>query len=188
MNILAFNGSPRRDGNGAALITAVLAEARKHGHRAEIVHLYGKRITGCLACDRRACDGWTTAATACNSKDDMTAIVGKIIKADVLIVSTPVYMGQVSGPMKTFLDRWCVFFDRDFNVRFLPGKKVVTIVTSGAPPATYRDVSVYLKKLLAGCFKLKPAGSIVAGGLKGKRDVMKRAAVIRKARMIGSRL
>jgi putative NADPH-quinone reductase len=90
--------------------------------------------------------------------------------------------------MKTFLDRWCVFFDGDFKMRHLPGKKLVTIVTSGAPATTYRDVSGYLGKWLGGFFKLKLAGSLSAGNLSGKNDVLKQKDVMKSAEKIGRSL
>lgn len=183
MRILAFNGSPRNKGNGAALIDAVITAAKKNNHTAEVVNLYAKKISGC-----RACDKCKATIDACNVKDDMTAITRKIIKADCVIISSPVYMGQISGPMKTFLDRWCVFFDSDFKMRHLPGKQLVTIVTSGAPAKEYAPVAAYLNKWLGSFFKLKLAGSLSAGNLSGKGDVLKQMDVMRKAERIGAAL
>jgi multimeric flavodoxin WrbA len=180
MHILAFNGSPSKKGSGAALINAILSAARKNGHTAEVIDLYGKKIKGCLACNK--CKDSTPE---CAVKDDMAAITKKIIKADCLIISSPVYMGQISGVMKTFLDRWCVFFDGNFKMRHIPGKQLVTIVTSGAPAATYKTVADYLNKWLGGFFKMKLAGSIVAGGLSGKGAVKKQQDVMKQAAAIG---
>ena len=183
MHILAFNGSPSKNGSGAVLIGAILAAAKQNGHTAEVVNLYSKQIKGCLACDK--CKDSTPE---CAVKDDMAAITRKIIKADCLIISSPVYMGQISGVMKTFLDRWCVFFDRGFKLRHIPGKQLVTIVTSGAPAPTYKSVADYLNKWLGGFFKMKLAGSIVAGGLTSPGAVKKQAAVMKQAAAIGRAL
>ena len=183
MRILAFNGSPNKNGNGAALINAILAEAVKNGHAAEVVNLYSRKIKGCLACDK--CKDRTPQ---CAVRDDMAAITAKIIAADCLVISTPVYMGQISGVMKTFLDRWCVFFDGRFKMRHIPGKQLVTIVTSGAPAPTYKYVADYLNKWLGGFFKMKLAGSIVAGGLSGAGAVRKQKAVMKQAEKIGAAL
>jgi multimeric flavodoxin WrbA len=183
MHILAFNGSPSKKGSGAALINALLAEARKNGHTAEVIDLYGKKIKGCMACDK--CKDSTPG---CVVKDDMAVLTKKIIKADCLVISSPVYMGQITGVMKTFLDRWCVFFDASFKMRHIPGKQLVTIVTSGAPAPTYKPVADYLNKWLGGFFKMKLAGSIVAGGLSGKGAVKKQPDVMKQASRIGAAL
>jgi multimeric flavodoxin WrbA len=183
MRILAFNGSPRTNGNGAALINAVIQAAKQNGHTAEVINLYDQKISGC-----RACDKCKDSTPECPVKDDMATITRKIIRADALIVSSPVYMGQITGPLKTFLDRWCVFFDGDFKMRHLPGKKLVTIVTSGAPAKEYASVAAYLNKWLGGFFKLKLAGSLSAGNLSGKNDVLKQKDVMRNAERIGAAL
>jgi multimeric flavodoxin WrbA len=183
MHILAFNGSPSKNGSGAALINTILAEAKRNGHTSEVINLYGKKIMGC-----RACNKCKDSTPECAVKDDMAAITQKIIKADCLVISSPVYMGQISGVMKTFLDRWCAFFDGDFKMRHIPGKKLVTIFTSGAPAPAYKSVADYLNKWLGGFFKMKLAGSIVAGGLSGKGAVKKQQDVMEQAEMIGAAL
>jgi len=183
MRILAINGSPHRNGSGAALIAAVLAAARQNGRSTESINLYDKKINGCLACNK-----CKDATPECVVKDDMAAIARKIIAADAVVISTPVYMGHVTGPMKTFLDRWCRFFNSGFNIRHLRGKKLVTIVTSGAPATTYASVTRYLTGLLSGFFGMKLAGSLQAGGLSGPSAVHKQKALVKRAEKIGSAL
>jgi multimeric flavodoxin WrbA len=162
MNILAINGSPHRRGHGARIIQAILKPAADAGLKTELVHLYDKRISGCAACNhcKRA------KQISCAVKDDMPALYRKIVAADAVIVSSPVYMGQVAGPFKTFLDRWYAFLDAKFQVRNLPGKKLVVVVTSGAPAGTYSDVARYLKRWMGDFLKMAPAAVIQAGGLK----------------------
>jgi multimeric flavodoxin WrbA len=75
-------------------------------------------------------------------------------------------MGQLTGPLKTFLDRWYAFLDAKFRVRNLPGKKLVVVVTSGAPAGTYSDVARYLKRWMGDFLKMVPVAVIEAGGLK----------------------
>ena len=49
----------------------------------------------------------TNNYTACSQKDDMNEILENIIKADVIVMATPVYFYTMCGQMKTFIDRWC---------------------------------------------------------------------------------
>ena len=50
MKVVAFNGSPRKDGNTATLIRYVLAELEKEGIETETVQIGGKSIHGCITC------------------------------------------------------------------------------------------------------------------------------------------
>ncbi len=162
MNILAINGSPNRRGHGAKILEAMLGPVAKAGGMTEVVYIYDKRISGCRACDH--CKH--TAEACCAVGDDMQALYRKIKAADAVVVSTPVYMGQVSGPLKTFLDRWYAFVDAKFRVRNLPGKKLVVVVTSGAPAGTYADVARYLKRWMGDYLKMVPVAVIQAGDLR----------------------
>jgi len=50
MKVVAFNGSPRKEGNTSILINLVLAELTKEGIETEVVQVGGKKIKGCIAC------------------------------------------------------------------------------------------------------------------------------------------
>lgn len=182
MNILAINGSPNRRGHGAKIIEAMLRPAAKVGCRTEVVHIYDKRISGCAACDH--CK--RSAEASCAVDDAMQVLYRKIKAADAVVISTPVYMGQVSGPLKTFLDRWYAFLDAKFRVRNLPGKKLVVVVTSGAPTGTYSDVAKYLKRWMGDFLKMVPVAVIEAGSLK--RGGHPGPETVRKAEKVGQSL
>jgi multimeric flavodoxin WrbA len=182
MNILAINGSPNRRGHGARIIESLTRPIVKACGKAETVHIYDKRIAGCAACNhcKRA------AGAECAVNDGMQTLYRKIIQADAVVISTPVYMGHVSGPMKTFLDRWYAFLDAKFRVRNLPGKKLVVVVTSGAPAGTYGDVAKYLKRWMGDFLKMVPVATIEAGGLK--KGSAPEPAVMNKADRVGRSL
>ena len=50
MEVVGFNGSPRKDGNTTILINHVFRELEKEGIETELVQLSGKKIHGCIAC------------------------------------------------------------------------------------------------------------------------------------------
>jgi len=50
MKVVAFNGSPRKEGNTAILLNLVLDELRKEGIETELVQLAGETLSGCIAC------------------------------------------------------------------------------------------------------------------------------------------
>jgi multimeric flavodoxin WrbA len=102
MKVLAFNGSPRKDGNTAILIKYVFRELEKEGLETELVQFSGKKIHGCIACykcfknkDRR-----------CSVKDDyVNTCIEKMIDADGIILGSPVYFADVTAEMKALIDR-----------------------------------------------------------------------------------
>ena len=102
MKVVAFNGSPREDGNTALLIDHIFRELEKDGIETELVHLSGKRIHGCIACykcfenkDRR-----------CALNDDITNdCIEKMSRAEGVIMGSPVYFADVTAEMKALIDR-----------------------------------------------------------------------------------
>jgi multimeric flavodoxin WrbA len=102
MKVVAFNGSPRKDGNTTILINRVFRRLEKEGVETELVQLSGKEIHGCIACykcfenkDRR-CAVKTDTANEC---------IEKMIEADGIILGSPVYLMDVTAEMKALIDR-----------------------------------------------------------------------------------
>lgn len=99
MKVLAIVGSPRRKGNIEKLSTALLNGASEKGHVVEMVNLYDYRIEVCNGC-------WSCAKQKkCYIKDDFYIIAEKIESADVIVLASPIYWGNITGHMKTFFDR-----------------------------------------------------------------------------------
>lgn len=102
MKVVAFNGSPRRDGNTTILIGRVFDELKKEGIETEIVQLQGKKLRGCMACfkcfenlDRR-----------CAVKnDDMNGCIEKMLEADGILLGSPTYFSGMTSEMKALIDR-----------------------------------------------------------------------------------
>ena len=111
MNVLAFNGSPRRSGNTTLLLAEVLRGVREAGGQArELIaeDLNLKHCKGCLRCNilrRCALRG-----------DEWKGLSEKILAADALVFASPVYFHHLSSPMKKLLDRFRSFI----NVRITP--------------------------------------------------------------------
>ncbi|MDI6712764.1 MAG: flavodoxin family protein [Anaerosomatales bacterium] len=102
MKVVAFNCSPRREGNTARLLEAVLAELRAEGIDTETLSLAGKRVHGCTACmkcretlDRR-CSGINDYISEC---------IEAIDAADGIVIGSPVYFADVTPEAKALIDR-----------------------------------------------------------------------------------
>ncbi len=103
MNVIAVNGSPRRKWNTATLLQKALEGAASTGAQTELVHLYSLRYKGCTSCF--ACKRKDGAPGRCAMKDDLTDVLEKIARCDVLLLGTPIYYANITGEMLSFLER-----------------------------------------------------------------------------------
>lgn len=102
MKVVAFNGSPRRNGNTAQSLKIVLDELEKEGMETELVQLGGRKVFGCLACGKCRVnkDG------KCARKDDeMNELMEKMFSADGVIIGSPTYYSNVTSEVKALIDR-----------------------------------------------------------------------------------
>lgn len=100
-NVLIISASPRLKGNSDLLCDQFLKGAQEAGHQVEKINLQGKKINFCLGC------GVCNNTHVCVQKDDMKPLLDKMVKADVIVLATPVYFYSMDGQLKTFIDR-CV--------------------------------------------------------------------------------
>ncbi|HOV72402.1 MAG TPA: flavodoxin family protein [Candidatus Hydrogenedentes bacterium] len=102
MKIIAFNGSPRGPrSNTHAIVAPFLEGAQAAGAETENVFLVDHDIRHCRGC--YVC--WIKTPGRCIIEDDMAGLLGKMAAADVIVFATPLYVDNVSGIMKQFLDR-----------------------------------------------------------------------------------
>ena len=102
MKVVAFNGSPRKDGNTVALIRHVFAALEAEGIETELVQLGGQRIHGCVAC--YGC--FASKDKRCVVGDDLAnECIAKMLAADAVILASPVYFADVTPEIKALIDR-----------------------------------------------------------------------------------
>ena len=130
MKVVAFNGSPRKDGNTFHLISTVFDALRKEGIETELVQLGGNLIHGCTACfqcfqnkDGRCVQGG----------DMVNDCIAKMRQADVIILGSPTYFADITPELKALIDR--AGFVAGANDNFLKrkvGAAVVAVRRGGA--------------------------------------------------------
>jgi multimeric flavodoxin WrbA len=104
MNVLAINGSPRKEWNTATMLKKALEGASSLQAKTELIHLYDLNYTGCISCF--ACKTRRGVSYGrCAVKDDLSPVLKKIEESDALILGSPIYFGTVSGEMKSFMER-----------------------------------------------------------------------------------
>jgi multimeric flavodoxin WrbA len=104
MKILAFNGSPRKEWNTAILTKEALRGAESKGASTELVHLYDLTYKGCTSCFACKLKGGKSYGR-CALKDDLTPLFKKVEEANAIILASPVYLGAMTGEMRSFLER-----------------------------------------------------------------------------------
>lgn len=104
MKAIAINGSPRKNWNTATLLKKSLDGAASIGAETELIHLYDLNFQGCCSCFackklENSFDGY------CVIKDGLTQVLKTILSSDILILGSPIYLGNITGEMKSFMER-----------------------------------------------------------------------------------
>jgi multimeric flavodoxin WrbA len=105
MKVIAINGSPRKKWNTATLLEKALEGAAWEGAETELIHLYDLNFKGCISCF--ACklkDGKSYGK--CAVKDELTPVLEKLTNADAVILGSPIYLGNSTGEMRSFMERY----------------------------------------------------------------------------------
>lgn len=122
--VVLINGSPRK-GNTARLLGEIDAVLRAKGFDTTLVHLAGLSIRDCTGCER-----CIRETTECVFQDDAREILSQVLSADGLVLATPVYVGTVTGKLKSLIDKTASWLHRPQAVG-MPVLPVVTTAGSG---------------------------------------------------------
>jgi len=99
MKVIAFNGSPRREGNTKIVLRHTLEAISEAGLETEIIDLFDYRIEPCLGCND------CRKKEHCPIDDDLLGIYQKMKEADGIIMASPVYFCAATPPLKALIDR-----------------------------------------------------------------------------------
>lgn len=159
--VLVISSSIRPNSNSELLANAFADGARESGNEVEIISLKDKTIgfcKGCLACQKLG---------RCVINDDANEITEKLLNAEVVVWATPIYYYEMSGQMKTVIDRANSLYPRDYQFRD------VYLLTTAAEDEEYVDEGAC--KGFQGwidCFeKARFAGKVFAGGYDKPKSI-----------------
>jgi multimeric flavodoxin WrbA len=105
MKVIAINGSPRKKWNTATLLEKALEGAASEGAETEIIHLYDLDFKGCTSCFTCKLKGGKSYGK-CAMKDELTPVLERLKDADAVLLGSPVYLGNLTGEMRSFLERY----------------------------------------------------------------------------------
>jgi multimeric flavodoxin WrbA len=141
LKVIAVNGSPRKDWNTAAMLRQALQGSADRGAITELIHLYELDYRGCSSCFACKTRGGPSYGR-CALQDDLAPVLQRIEKVGALILGSPIYFGQVTGGMRSFLERLLFSYLRYSRSErsLFPGKMdTAWIYTMNCPEASLKD-------------------------------------------------
>ena len=134
MNVLIINASPRRKGVTSTLLDEV-KRVINPTYRVDTVRIHDLEIRPCMGCLKCRPD-----KPCVLPKDDANMLAEKIKEADLLILGSPVYWGNMPGTLKLFFDRSVPLFEycEAKPIRYIPrpqlrGKKAILVLSVASP-------------------------------------------------------
>lgn len=174
MKVLIITTSLRPKSNSDALAKEFARGASEAGNEVETISLRGKDLRfcrGCLAC---------TKTLRCVIRDDAPAMVDKMHDADVIVFATPIYYYEMSGQMKTLLDRANPLYSSDYHFR-----DIYLLTTASEDEETTPEGAEHGLNGWIACFEhARLAGHIFAGGVTDMGEIEGHPA-LQKAYAIG---
>lgn len=166
-NILILAGSPRKGGNSDLLCDEFAKGALEAGNTVEKVFLREKKIGYCTACYYcRDHNG------VCAIKDDMSAILEQMHRADIIVLASPVYFYSIDAQMKTVIDRTLAQWTK------LKNKEFYYIMTCADEEKEAMDVTLECFRGFAVCLEgseekgvVYGTGTYEAGSVKTKKTM-----------------
>ena len=156
-NIVILNGSPRKNGNTSALVQAFTEGAQSAGHTVTEFFLDKMDIHGCKGCF----GGHSSRECPCVQRDDMAQIYPAVKDSDVVVLATPLYYWNMSGQLRTAVDRLFALEEGDGNL--LRGHNRASALLMAAEGHGFEDVLLYYNHLM-GHLNWKNLGHVLAGG------------------------
>ena len=141
MKVIGLNGSPRKNWNSAQMPEHALKGAAAAGAETELIHLIDLNATGCRSCFACKRIGGKSFGR-CAVRDDLTDILNRILEADAVIISAPVYFGDVPGMVRNLFERlWFpgLMYRRDGACAYDKKVKVGLIYTMNCPDEHFYD-------------------------------------------------
>ena len=171
--VLIVSSSPRAGSNSEALAMAFAKGAQEAGHEAELISLRDKSIgfcRGCFACQK---------TQRCVIRDDADAIREKALTADVLVFATPIYYYEMSGQLKTLLDRLNPLFPSDYAFRDVYMLTAAAEDEEQVPQRAVSGLEGWIE-----CFeRARLAGTVFMGGVTAAGEAPEHPALDQAYRM-----
>ena len=159
--VVVISTSMRAGSNSQMLAEQFAEGAKAAGNQVEFISLKGKNIQfckGCLACQKLG---------RCVIGDDVNDIMAKVLNADVVCWATPIYYYEMSGQMKTLIDRMNAMYPKDYCFRDIYLLATATENEKETPKRAETGLTGWID-----CYpKSRLAGTLFCGGVTMPNDI-----------------
>ena len=160
--VIVISTSLRAGSNSDMLADRFIDGAKSAGNDVEKISLVGKNIQfckGCLGCQKLG---------RCVIKDDVNDIMAKVLKADVICWATPIYYYEMSGQMKTLIDRMNAMYPLDYQFRDVYLLTTAAENEEQTPKRAESGLTGWIE-----CFpKSRLAGTLFCGDVNDAREIV----------------
>ena len=175
--VLIISTSIRAGSNSEILAKAFEKGAKEAGNDVEFISLKEKNIAfckGCLACQK---------TKRCVIEDDANAIADRICDSEVIVWATPIYYYEMSGQMKTLIDRANSLYSRDYRFREVYLLTVAAEEGEEVPTKAIQGLQGWID-----CFDgVEMKGTLFAGGYGGPKEIQN-SSLLQQAFELGKNL
>ncbi|MCS3900422.1 flavodoxin family protein [Methanococcus voltae] len=182
--ILVINGSPLKNGNTAKILNQMMKGISESLNSDVCFHEYNLEeinFEGCNECmDCRE-------TFACSLDDDMSEILEELKEADYLIFGTPIFMWQITGQAKCFIDRLYPVISNDFKTR-LSDIATITVYTQANPDKNAFINYISHNNEVLDFLGLNVIDTLIVGGLNEQNPAEKHVYALEKAYHLGKKL
>ncbi len=180
--VLMVNGATREGGNTDTITNLFVEGAQGAGLKPFTAILRNLKIADCIGC----CT--CLRESTCHFDDDMTGLRQRIMDAHVLVLASPLYFCEVTGLMKTFIDRLYYFY-HDVNKKMIAGRHALIITTLGEKEVGFETeiIEESYKRLLR-ALDLKLLDMRFFPDLMDKESISQKPAYLEEAYNLGKRI
>lgn len=168
MKILLLQGGARKKGNTAQVLGWVEDELIHLGHDVETVYLGNKNLNGCMGCAKcKDLSKEPGGEIGCVQKDDIPDILGKMVAAQAVVFSSPLYFWGVTAQLKAVIDRsYSLYtqYHQPDHTSLVEGQRQALLITGGGPFENNAQEAFTAFSRLQKPHKAVHAGELFVGG------------------------
>ncbi|MDR0839167.1 MAG: flavodoxin family protein [Oscillospiraceae bacterium] len=180
MRAICILGSPKANGNTAAILNEAVAVLENSGVDTRLVRLGEAKIGFCVGC--KTCE----QTGKCVRNDDMNQIIRDIYEADIVILASPSYWGDVTAQMKQFIDRCTPYGNTNVNRAPIPaGKLGAAIAVRAGQNKKENENLISTMEHFLGHLDIPLKFTLTVEGVDTREDLESRPAEFERARAFG---
>lgn len=163
MKMIGYIASPHKNGNTAYVVEQIIEKGKNKNAETEIYYASDFEVSPCKGCL------WCVDKDKCAIEDDMQKIYLSLKNTDILVIGTPIYMGQMTGQAKVFIDRLYPQVSPRFSPYYNPenaGKKLVLVFTQGNPDTSKFQSYIEYTKSMFEMLEFDVIDVLVIGGTR----------------------